>query len=150
MSWPFRWFINMGMGLGRLIACFFTPNTVKPNLVLVIVDIHTIGMYDVHAWISPGAYVSKRINIMLSDETLSVLDRVAPKGNRSRFISQAVLHYVATRGKQTLRQRLKREALENAARDIELAAEWFPLEEEVDKRVSAARPSRKTHRTKRP
>ena len=94
--------------------------------------------------------MSKRINIMLSDETFNVLDRVAPRGKRSGFISQAVLHYVAARGNQTLRQRLKHEALENAARDIELAAEWFPLEEEVYKLVSPARPNRKTYRINLP
>jgi hypothetical protein len=36
--------------------------------------------------------MSKRINIVLPDTTVKVLDRVAPKGDRSRFISQAVLH----------------------------------------------------------
>ena len=30
--------------------------------------------------------MSKRINIVLPDETLAVLDRVAAKGARSRFI----------------------------------------------------------------
>ena len=35
---------------------------------------------------------------------LAVLDRVAPKGNRSRFVSEAVLHYVETKGQQSLRE----------------------------------------------
>jgi len=34
----------------------------------------------------------RRINIMLPEKTLAVLDRVAPRGNRSRFVSDAVLH----------------------------------------------------------
>lgn len=33
-------------------------------------------------------------------------------------------------GKQNLRARLKAEAIENADRDVEMAAECFPLEEE--------------------
>ena len=40
--------------------------------------------------------MNKRINIMLPERTLAVLDRVAPRGNRSRFVSAAVLHYVET------------------------------------------------------
>jgi CopG family transcriptional regulator/antitoxin EndoAI len=76
--------------------------------------------------------MSKRINIVLPDQTLAILDRVAPRGSRSQLISRAVLYYVGSQGKETLRDRLKREALSNATRDIELAAEWFPLEEEVD------------------
>jgi CopG family transcriptional regulator/antitoxin EndoAI len=75
--------------------------------------------------------MSRRINITLPDKTLAVLDRVAPKGTRSQFISRAVLNFVESRGKATLRERLKREALVNAARDLAMVAEWFPLEEEA-------------------
>jgi hypothetical protein len=73
--------------------------------------------------------MSKRVNVILPDATLAVLHRVAPRGRRSSFISAAVLHYVRTRGKQRLREQLRREALASAARDLELAQEWFPLEE---------------------
>jgi len=75
--------------------------------------------------------MSKRINIVLPDKTLAVLDRVATKGNRSQFISRAVLHFIESQGKKALRERLKLEAIANAGRDIAMAAEWFPLEEEA-------------------
>ncbi len=75
--------------------------------------------------------MSKRINVILPDTTVAVLDRLAPKGNRSSFISDAVLHYVKTRGQQNLRERLKQGYLANAQRDLEIAQEWFPLEEEA-------------------
>ena len=73
----------------------------------------------------------KRINIALPEETVKVLDRVASKGNRSRFISQAVMHYVRTQSRENIRERLKEEALANADRDLKMAVEWFPLEEEA-------------------
>ena len=44
--------------------------------------------------------MSKRINIVLPDTTIAVLDRVAAKGARSRFIVRAVLRLVETEGKQ--------------------------------------------------
>lgn len=75
--------------------------------------------------------MSKRINIMLPERTLAVLDRVAPKGNRSRFVSEAVLHYVETQGKQSLREQLKAGYQANADENLRIAAEWFPLEEEA-------------------
>jgi CopG family transcriptional regulator/antitoxin EndoAI len=75
--------------------------------------------------------MSKRINIMLPEKTLAVLDRVAPKGNRSQFVSRAVLHYVETQGKQSLREQLKAGYLANADENLRIAAEWFPLEEEA-------------------
>ena len=75
--------------------------------------------------------MNKRINIMLPESTLAVLDRVADKGNRGRFISMAVLHYVRVQSKENLRERLKQESMANARRDLELAEQWFPLEEEA-------------------
>jgi len=75
--------------------------------------------------------MSKRLNIMLPDQTVKVLDRVAPKGDRSRFISQAVLHYVQTQSRANLRERLKQGALANAKLDLEIAEEWFPVEQEL-------------------
>ena len=75
--------------------------------------------------------MSKRINIILPDKTVAVLDRVASRGTRSRFIDRAVRHYVETQGMASLREQLKAGYLANAERDLAMAAEWFPLEEEA-------------------
>jgi CopG family transcriptional regulator/antitoxin EndoAI len=84
--------------------------------------------------------MSKRINIMLPEKTVSVLDRVTTKGNRSRFIDRAVLHYVETQGKQSLREQLKTGYRANAERDLAVAAEWFPLEEEAWRTLETSAP----------
>ncbi|HEX3745166.1 MAG TPA: hypothetical protein VHW09_14580 [Bryobacteraceae bacterium] len=87
--------------------------------------------------------MSKRINVVLPDKILAVLDRVAPKGNRSQLISRAVLHFIESQGKEILRERLKNEAIANAGRDLEMAAEWFSLEEEasgIESRATKGRP----------
>lgn len=73
--------------------------------------------------------MSKRINVMLPDETLAVLDRVTRRGSRSRFVSRAVLHYVRSHGKQNLRERLKAGYQAHAQENLQMALEWFPLEE---------------------
>lgn len=84
--------------------------------------------------------MAKRINVLLPDETLKLLDRVAPKGNRSRLISKAVLHYVTSKAKRNLVERLRQGAEANAQRDLGIAQEWFPLDEEAwRERKSAAR-----------
>jgi hypothetical protein len=72
-----------------------------------------------------------RINVILPIATVAVLDKVAAKGNRSALIDHAIWHYVKTRSRQNLRARLKEEAMANAGRDLQMAAEWFPLEEEA-------------------
>jgi len=93
-----------------------------------------------------GATMSKRVNIVLPEKTLKVLDRVAGKGARSRFISEAVLYYVQSRSASNVRARLKQGALANANLDLEIAEEWFPVEQEawqkLDKEERIARTSR--------
>lgn len=89
--------------------------------------------------------MSKRINIVLPDQTAAVLDRVTTRGNRSRFIDLAVKRLVEVEGKANLRQQLKEEAIGNAERDLEIAAEWFPLEEEAAQ-IAEVRQSRKPAR----
>jgi len=90
--------------------------------------------------------MSKRINIVLPDKTVSVLDRVTTPGNRSRFIDRAVRHLIETEGRMNLRERLKQEALANAERDLAIAAEWFPLEEEAARRTELGRETKRIRR----
>ena len=58
----------------------------------------------------------------------------------SRFVSEAVLHFVETQGKQSLRQQLKAGYQANADENLRIALEWFPLEEEA---WQVSRPGRK-------
>jgi mRNA interferase MazF len=73
---------------------------------------------------------------------------VTTKGNRSWFIDKAVLHYMETRGRQSLREQLKEGYRANAERDLATAAEWFPLEEEAGARFekTVRKPIRKKAR----
>jgi metal-responsive CopG/Arc/MetJ family transcriptional regulator len=82
--------------------------------------------------------MTKRINVVLPVETIKVLDRVAPKGNRNRLISEAVLHYVASRAKSNLAERLKAGSIANASRDLEIARERFRLDEVAWRRTKPA------------
>jgi CopG family transcriptional regulator/antitoxin EndoAI len=91
--------------------------------------------------------MSKRLNIMLPDATIKVLDKVASKGDRSRFISQAVLHYVDTQSRANLRERLKQGALANAKLDLEIAEEWFPVEQEVWQRLEKEEQAKESSRS---
>jgi CopG family transcriptional regulator/antitoxin EndoAI len=75
--------------------------------------------------------MKKRINVMLSDETIRLIDRVSRRGNRGEVIDEAMQHYVSTLGEAELAERIRRGARKRAARDLELAAEWFPVEEEA-------------------
>jgi CopG family transcriptional regulator/antitoxin EndoAI len=84
--------------------------------------------------------MNRRINVILPESTVAVLARVAPRGNRSRLIDRAIRQYMAAQGRRHLRAQLKREALANAERDLAMAAEWFPLEEEAWKKGTRKKP----------
>src|SRR6266478_5960354 len=58
--------------------------------------------------------MSKRINVVLPDETVETLDRVAAPGRRSRFIADAVAYYGKSRGTAHLKERLKESYLADA------------------------------------
>ena len=72
-----------------------------------------------------------RISIVLPERTVRMVDRVAGKRGRSRFIDQAVRDYASSRARRNLRELLKEGAIRNKAIDLEIAEEWFPLEEEA-------------------
>jgi CopG family transcriptional regulator/antitoxin EndoAI len=75
--------------------------------------------------------MNKRLNITLPERTVALMDRVAGKGQRSRLIDQAVHRYVEEAGRANLRKQLREGARVRAERDLQLAGEWFALEEEV-------------------
>lgn len=77
------------------------------------------------------ATTRQRINITLPETTLRLLDRVAPKGDRSRVIDAAVRHFVETQGKANLRKQLAEGARRRAERDLLLAEEWFGIDEDA-------------------
>ena len=72
----------------------------------------------------------RRINVTLPEETVKLMERVSQKGSRSRLVDLALKQYVAEVGRANLRKKLKEGALRRAARDRQLAEEWFLLEDE--------------------
>ena len=73
----------------------------------------------------------RRLNITLPEETVKLLDRAAPKGDRSRLIAEAIRSYVREAGRANLRKRLREGAMRRAERDRRLAEEWFLIDEEA-------------------
>src|SRR3989442_11095253 len=74
--------------------------------------------------------MSKRINIVLPEATILTIDRMAKPGQRSRFINQAVQHFVANRSIEALRAQLERTAVRDQDLDREVAADWLAVDRE--------------------
>ena len=85
------------------------------------VDIHIFNVYI--------SRMHKRLNITLPEKTVNLIDRVSAKGDRSRFIDEAVRRYVREVGRARLRSRLKEGAMRRAERDRQLAEEYFLLDD---------------------
>jgi len=75
--------------------------------------------------------VYRRINVTLPEETLKLMDRVSPRGQRSRLIHVAVRRYVLEMRRKKLRKRLKEGYLRAASDDRHLAEDWSLLDEDA-------------------
>lgn len=87
--------------------------------------------------------MAKRINIILSDDTVRTINRMARPGHRSRFIQRAVQHYVATASPEALKDRLKKAVIRDRDLTSEIAQDWFAVDQEqwqrMDKEEKRAR-----------
>lgn len=75
--------------------------------------------------------MNKRINITLPEDTLRLIDRAVPKGDRSQLIDEAVRMYLSKMGRAALRKRLSEGYRRTADQDIEIASEWFTAEDDA-------------------
>ena len=71
-----------------------------------------------------------RLNVVLPEQTVRLIDRAVPKGQRSRFIDLAVRSYVEEKSRARLRKLLEEGAQVRSERDLTLADEWFALDDE--------------------
>ena len=71
--------------------------------------------------------MKRRLNITLPDQTVRMLDRAVPRGQRSRLIDEAVTRFVKEQGRVNLRKQLALGATARSERDREMAEEWFVL-----------------------
>ena len=70
----------------------------------------------------------RRLNISLPVRTVELIDRVAGKGQRSALIDRAVVRFVQQESRANIRAQLAAGASDRAARDLQIAEEWFAIE----------------------
>ena len=75
--------------------------------------------------------IYKRLNITLPESTVNLLETIVGKGKRSNFIDVAIKTYIKQEKQNTLREDLKESAIARRERDLQLADEWFEVEEEL-------------------
>src|SRR5712692_1840917 len=73
----------------------------------------------------------QRINLTVSPSTAKLLERVAPKGGKGRLVDHAVRYFVETKAHSNLRMQLEEGYRAQARHDLEVAEEWFTIDEEA-------------------
>ena len=76
----------------------------------------------------PKTLTHKRVNITLPENTIRLIDKVAEKGGRSKFLDTAVHFYMREANRTNMRRLLREGAVARAERDLGLVEEWFPVE----------------------
>ena len=71
--------------------------------------------------------MKRRLNITLPEQTVRMLDRTVPRGQRSRLIDEAVTRFIKEQGSANLRKQLALGATARSERDREMTEEWFVL-----------------------
>jgi len=74
--------------------------------------------------------MARRINVILPEATVRTIDRLSWPGQRSRFIERAVQYYVVTASPEALQERLKQAAIRDHDLDLEIASDWFAVDQE--------------------
>ena len=75
--------------------------------------------------------MKQRLNITLPEETVRLMDRIAGRGQRSSLIDRAVRRYFREETRANVRKQLAASYKANAELDLQLADDWFPVEEQV-------------------
>jgi hypothetical protein len=73
----------------------------------------------------------ERINITLPRSTLGLLDRVTRKGDRSRFIDEAIRQLAGGRSRAQLRELLEEDGRVNSERDVAMLRDWAAVDAET-------------------
>jgi CopG family transcriptional regulator/antitoxin EndoAI len=87
--------------------------------------------------------MNKRINIVLPEATVRTIDKMAKPGHRSRFIDQAVQHFVANKSAEALRAQLERSAIRDRDLDQNFIADWSALDQASWQQLETSEQQRK-------
>ncbi len=80
--------------------------------------------------------MEQKLQITLPEDTLQLIDQLLENDNpseqkRSHLIDKAIKFYFTQKQQEHLKQQLQEGAVRRAERDLNLARDWFAIEEEV-------------------
>jgi CopG family transcriptional regulator / antitoxin EndoAI len=73
----------------------------------------------------------REIDLHLTEDTLTKIDKLAPQGDRLLFINEAIRFYIAEHNKRIFRDLVQEGAIVRAQRDLAIAQEYWVFDEEI-------------------
>jgi metal-responsive CopG/Arc/MetJ family transcriptional regulator len=74
---------------------------------------------------------TEKVTFTIPKETMNQVREIAPARGYSKFVTEAIEHFLEENRKQALRERLIAGYQANVEADAAMAEEWRPIEEET-------------------
>ncbi|NES78406.1 MULTISPECIES: hypothetical protein [Okeania] len=73
--------------------------------------------------------MDRKLNITIPEATMQLIEETMPQENLEQLINKALNFYIKQNLSENLKEELRIGAIKRAKRDLQLAEEWYELEE---------------------
>ena len=80
--------------------------------------------------------MDRKLNITISEATMQLIEETMPQENLEQLINKALNFYIKQNLSENLKEELRIGAIKRAERDLQLAEEWYELEEEAWEKIN--------------
>ena len=80
--------------------------------------------------------MDRKLNITIPEATMQLIEEKMPQENLEQLINKALNFYIKQNLSENLKEELRIGAIKRAERDLQLAEEWYELEEEAWEKIN--------------
>ncbi|NEQ39179.1 MAG: hypothetical protein F6K40_24175 [Okeania sp. SIO3I5] len=80
--------------------------------------------------------MDRKLNITIPEATMQLIEETMPQENLEQLINKALNFYIKQNLSENLKEELRIGAIKRAERDLQLAEEWYELEEEAWEKIN--------------
>ncbi|NEP81131.1 MAG: hypothetical protein F6K39_25020 [Okeania sp. SIO3B3] len=80
--------------------------------------------------------MERKLNITIPEATMQLIEETMPQENLEQLINKALNFYIKQNLSENLKEELRIGAIKRAERDLQLAEEWYELEEEAWEKIN--------------
>ncbi|NER06423.1 MAG: hypothetical protein F6K17_29510 [Okeania sp. SIO3C4] len=80
--------------------------------------------------------MDRKLNITIPEATMQLIEETMPQENLEQLINKALNFYIKQNLSENLKEELRIGGIKRAERDLQLAEEWYELEEEAWEKIN--------------